>query len=81
MAGIFDGATNILTGIRISNVEVWNRFALSFEYLKIDRIPSFDIRYSVFDIFFLILLWECCKDDASVPINLAVWAAMGEADT
>jgi len=32
----------------ISNDEVWNRFAHSF--LKIDRIPYFDIRYSLFDI-------------------------------
>jgi hypothetical protein len=37
LAGIFNGATNLPVGIRmsnieqgISNVEVWNRFALSF---------------------------------------------------
>jgi hypothetical protein len=42
---------------RISNIEPqdhegWNRCALSFELIKIDRIPSFDIRYSIFDIRF-----------------------------
>jgi hypothetical protein len=33
----------------MSNVEGWNRFAQSF-FNKIDRIPYFDIRYSLFDI-------------------------------
>ena len=33
---------------RISNVEVWFRFAQSLN--KIDRMPYFDIRNSVFDI-------------------------------
>jgi len=33
------------------NVEVWNRCALSFELIKIDRIPYFDIRHSVFAFF------------------------------
>jgi hypothetical protein len=44
---------------RISNIEPqdhegWNRCALSFELIKIDRIPSFDIRYSIFDIHYSI---------------------------
>jgi hypothetical protein len=30
------------------NFEGWNRCALSFKSIKIDRIPSFDIRYSIF---------------------------------
>ena len=36
--------------IEPQNHEGWNRCALSFELIIIDRIPSFDIRYSVFDI-------------------------------
>jgi hypothetical protein len=32
--------------------DLWYRFALSFELIKIDRIPSFDIRYSLFYSFF-----------------------------
>ena len=38
------------------NFEGWNRRALSFYLIKIDRMPSFDIRYSLFDIRFLILI-------------------------
>jgi hypothetical protein len=34
----------------ISNDEVWNRCAQSFFKNKNDRIPYFDIRYSLFDI-------------------------------
>jgi len=34
--------------IEPQNFEGWNRYALSFELLKIDKIPSFDIRYSIF---------------------------------
>jgi hypothetical protein len=30
------------------NSEGWNRYALSLQILKIDRIPSFDIRYSLY---------------------------------
>ncbi len=37
------------------NIEGWNHCALSFESIKLDRIPSFDIRYSLFDIRFFIL--------------------------
>ena len=37
---------------RMSNVEVWNRFALSFLINNDDRIPYFDIRYSLFQSFF-----------------------------
>ncbi|CAB1080955.1 hypothetical protein D1AOALGA4SA_8623 [Olavius algarvensis Delta 1 endosymbiont] len=39
----------------ISNNEVWNRFALSF-LAKIDRIPYFDILYSLFDIRYSLFL-------------------------
>jgi len=42
--------------IEPQNVEGLNRCALSFEAIKIDRIPSFDIRYSVFDIRFFPLV-------------------------
>jgi hypothetical protein len=34
--------------IEPQNVEVWNRCALSFELIEIDRIPYFDIQYSIF---------------------------------
>jgi hypothetical protein len=34
----------------ISNDEVWNRCAQSFFKNKNERIPYFDIRYSLFDI-------------------------------
>jgi hypothetical protein len=34
----------------ISNDEVWNRFAQSFLKNNNDRIPYFDIHYSLFDI-------------------------------
>ena len=40
---------------RITNFEVWNRFAQSF--YKIDRIHSFDIRYSLFIKFLSRLDW------------------------
>ena len=35
-----------MSNVEPQNVEGWNRCALSF--YKIDRIPSFDIRYSTF---------------------------------
>jgi len=38
-------ANRRISNIEPQNVEVWNRCAQSFFY-KIDRIPSFDIRYS-----------------------------------
>jgi len=34
----------------ISNDEVWNRYAQSFLKIINDRIPYFDIRYSLFEI-------------------------------
>ena len=37
------------------NFEGWNRYALSFEFIKIDRIHSFDIRYSIFSIRYSLL--------------------------
>jgi hypothetical protein len=51
------------------NVEGWNRFAQAF--LKIDRIHSFEIRHSLFDIRFL---------KVSSPISLAAPAASGWAE-
>jgi hypothetical protein len=41
-------ANRRITNIEPQNFEGWNRCALSFELIKIDRIPSFDIRHSVF---------------------------------
>jgi hypothetical protein len=35
---------------KISNDEVWNRYAQSFFKNNNDRIPYFDIRYSLFDL-------------------------------
>ena len=43
-------ANRRISNIEPQNVEGWNRCALSFEIIKIDRIPSFDIRHSTFDI-------------------------------
>jgi len=34
--------------IQPQNVEGWYRCALSFEAIKIDKIPYFDIRHSLF---------------------------------
>jgi hypothetical protein len=45
-------ANRRISNIEPQNVEGWNRFAQSFFY-KIDRIHSFDIRYSLFDIRYL----------------------------
>jgi hypothetical protein len=41
-------ANRRISNIEPQNVEGWNRFAQSFELIKTDRIPSFDIRYSLF---------------------------------
>ena len=43
-------ANRRISNIEPQNYEGWNRYALSFEDIKIDRMPSFDIRYSWFDI-------------------------------
>jgi hypothetical protein len=42
-------ANRRISNIEPQNIEGWNRCAQSFFY-KIDRIPYFDIRYSLFDI-------------------------------
>jgi hypothetical protein len=39
-----------ISNIEPQNYEGWNRCALSFELIKIDRNPSFDIQNSKFDI-------------------------------
>jgi hypothetical protein len=41
-------ANRRISNIEPQNYEGWNCCALSFELIKIDRIPSFDIRYSIF---------------------------------
>ena len=57
------------------NIEGWNRCAPSFESTKMDRIPSFDIRYSVFSIRYLLLslrLKSClAKFSASTRIKVS----------
>jgi hypothetical protein len=42
----------------ISNDEVWNRCAQSFFKNNNDRIPYFDIRYSLFDIRYSIFVFS-----------------------
>jgi len=51
----------------VSNYEGWFRFAQSFS--KIDRIHSFDIRYSLFD--------KPFKVEVSFSIKLAAFQASG----
>ena len=46
--GILRKANRRISNIEPQNFEGWFRFAQSF--YKIDRIPYFDIRYSLFDI-------------------------------
>jgi len=43
-------ANRRMSNVEPQNIEGWFRFAQSF---IIDKIPSFDIRYSIFDIRFL----------------------------
>ena len=50
-------ANRRISNIEPQNVEGWNRCAQSFFY-NIDRIPSFDIRYLLFDIRFKIEPWN-----------------------
>jgi len=57
------------SNVEPQNVEGWFRFAHSF--FKIDRIHSFDIRHSLFDIRFF---------RVSFSIRLAVFLASGWAD-
>jgi len=49
-------------------------------FYKIDRIPYFDIRYSEFDIRYL-LFYKLRKAKVSSSINLAASTAIGGADT
>jgi hypothetical protein len=58
----------------ISNDEVWNRCAQTFFKNNNDRIPYFDIRYSLFDI-----RYSLCQSFFS--ISLAAFQASGYADT
>ncbi len=66
--------------IEPQNIEGWNRCALSFESIKLDRIPSFDIRYSLFDIRFFILERDAEKLKFLFWIKLAASAARGGAE-
>jgi hypothetical protein len=70
---------------RMSNVEGWVRFAQSFFYNNNDRIPYFDIHYSLFDIryslfqsFFLIKL-AVFLASGGARIKLAAFQAGGYA--
>ena len=61
--------------IEPQNIEGWNRCALSFESIKLDRIPSFDIRYSLF-----YPRTRCSKAEVSFSIKLVTSAARGGAE-
>ncbi len=56
------------------NFEGWNRCALSLKSIKTDRIPSFDIRYSLF-----YTRTRPCKTKAFFSIKLAAFQASGRA--
>ncbi len=63
------------------NVEGWYRFAQSFiDLFKIDRIHSFDIRYSLFDIRYS-LFDKLRKAKVSFSIKLVAPGAGDWADT
>jgi hypothetical protein len=58
--------------IEPQNIEGWNRYALSFESIKLDRIPSFDIRYSIFIVRYSLFYprTRCRKAEVSFSIKL-----------
>jgi hypothetical protein len=56
--------------IKPQNIEGWNRYALSFESIKLDSIPSYDIRYSLF-----YPRTRCSKAEVSFWIKLVASAA------
>ena len=60
------------------NNEGWNRCALPFESIKFDRIPSFDIRHSLFDIRYSCLRLR--KAAVSFSIKLAASNARGSGE-
>ncbi len=72
------------------NIEVWNRYALPFESIKLDRIPSFDIRHWIFtsiDHDFSVIGYSLFyprmrprKTEVSFLIKLATSAARGGAE-
>ncbi len=76
--------------IEPQNIEGWNRCALPFESIKLDRIPSFDIRHSIFmsiDDDFSVIRYSLFyprmrrrKAEVSFSIKLAASAASGGAD-
>ncbi len=64
------------------NIEGWNRYALPFESIKFNRIPSFDIRHSLFDIRYSLFYPRMRRRKAEVyfSIKLAASAASGGAE-
>ncbi len=62
--------------IQPQKFEGWNRCALSFGKIKIDRLPSFEIRHSIFDIQYSIFAFLACRGFAgskgSFYIRLAI---------
>ncbi len=68
--------------IEPQNIEGWNRYALSFESIKLDRIPSFDLRYSIFTVRYSLFYprTRCRKAEVSFLIKLVASAARGGAD-
>jgi len=63
---VFFKANRRTAEYRITNFEGWFRFAQSF-FNKIDRIHSFDIRYSLFQSFFLDLTGRSWSQAALTP--------------
>ncbi len=68
--------------IEPQNIEGWNRCALPFESIKLDRIPSFDIRHSLFDIQYSLFYprMRRRKAEVSFSIKLAASAASSSAE-
>jgi hypothetical protein len=68
--------------IEPQNIEGWNRCALPFESIKLDRIPSFDIRHSIFTVRYSLFYprMRRRKAEVSFSIKLAASAARGGAE-
>ncbi len=87
---VADQRTAEQENIEPQNIEGWNRCALSFESIKLERILSFDIRYSIFtsiDHDFSVIRYSlfyprtrCSKSEVSFWIKLAASAASGGAE-
>ncbi len=68
--------------IEPQNIEGGIGYALSFESIKLDRIPSFDIRYSIFTVRYSLFYprTRCSKAEVSFWIKLVASVARGGAE-